>query len=266
MCEMNVTTNLTRLAAVAAMLFVLNGTQAYAQAMIDEGAQNITTPLGGTTTAANFSFNTFDSTLGTLTSVEIVLDNVTLSGTATGTNNSNVDVPPFESGGPEDIYVNLVGTLTVTTSAGGANDVLSARDSANNGTTNVAVGASTGPPTPFVYTNSPSAPPGSNQTISSPSGAYSSPGGSTSITLTVTASHFGVTGESFASAGSSADYISGSYNGGATALGSVDVIYTYTPVPEPAQTAVWMLAFGLCLLGSRKLFQNPGGFGMMARI
>ncbi len=241
----------TRLIPALAMFLAFTGARSFGQSMISEPVQNFS-GLGGTSTADTFNFSTFNTSLGTLTSVEIELENVTLSGTAIGTNNSNVNLPNGDTNGPEDIYVNLGGTLTVT-SPGGINEALHAVDTLDNGQTEVAVGAST--PT-YTYTNTPATPSSNNQSTTSSLASYTSGSGS-SVTITVTPSHFGVTGQAYASADSTANYVSGTYNGGATAAGSVEVIYTYTPVPEPAQTAAWMLGFvGMVLVGRKYLSRS----------
>jgi hypothetical protein len=250
---MNATSYMARLAAVLALSLILPGTHALGQVMIDSGSGVQTfTNLGGTSTADPISFDSFNSSLGTLDSVEIVLSNVTLSGSAFGTNTSNVGLPNGDTNGPEDIYLNLVGTLTVTAS-GGVNSALHAEDTSDNFQTEVAVGAST---TTFTYTNIASLPSGISPTTSTTAGYLGN--GVTQITVDVTPSHFGVSGQAFASADSNANYISANYNGGATADGDVQVYYTYTAVPEPSHTAALLIGFALCLLGGRKYFRSHG--------
>lgn len=253
---MNVTTSMKRLATLLAIALALTGTQAFAQTPITEdsgsGIQAFS-GLGGTTTADPITFDTFNSSLGTLDSVQITLSGVTLSGSAQGTNNSNVGLPGGDTNGPENLRVNLIGTLDVT-SAGGIDVTLNAEDTANNSQNNIAVGSST---VVFNYNDVASSPSSGNQSTVTSLGSYLG-NGTTQITVDVTPSDFAVTGAAFKSSGSTANYVSGSFNGAATAGGDVQVQYTYTPVPEPGQTAAWMIGFALCVLGGRKYFQNRG--------
>ena len=211
--------------------------------------------LGGTSTAVPLSFNSFNSSLGTLNSIQIILQNVTLSGAATGTNNSNVNLPSGDTNGPEDIYVDLTGRLTVS-AASVTNIVLRVTDTAGNGQTEIAVGAST--PT-YTYTDIAVSTVGGNTTSASTNLSSYIGDGTTQITVNVTPSQFGVSGQAFASVDSSANYVSGSYTGGATGSGQVELLYNYTPVPEPSKTAACMIGFALCLLAGRKYFSGHLG-------
>jgi len=238
-----------RLASMLAVTLVLTGTQAFGQPVTIDSGSGIESfsGLGGTSTATPLTFDSFNTSLGTLDSVQVVLENVALSGSAYGTNTSNVGLPIGDTNGPEDIYLNLVGTLTVT-SSGGINIPLHATDTADNYQTEVQPGSST---TTFTYTDVAATPATSNQTITTSLTSYEGTG-TASVTVDVTPSHFGVTGSDFASADSTANYVSANYNGGATGSGGVEVYYTYTPVPEPAQAAALMIGFGLCLLVGRR--------------
>ena len=240
-----------RVALVLASTLVLGG-QAFAQSIMYTPVQTQTfTGLGGTSTATPLSFYSFNSALGTLTSVQIILQNVTLSGSAFGTNTANSSTPPGDTIGNEDILLNLRGTLTVT-SAAGFNVVLNAVDTADNAQNEVVPGAST---STFTYTDVPGSPSSNTQTKTSGLTSYEG-NGSTTVTVNVTPTHFGVQGQAYASASSSANYISANYNGGATASGEVQVIYYYAPVPEPAETAMWMLGFVLVVGFGRKYLRR----------
>lgn len=200
-------------------------------------------------TEINLNFATYNSSLGQLTSVEVVLENVTLSGTAMGTNNSGSNPP--EVGGPETIRIFLTGTIDVT-----AVDNIDVNLSANSPyyvQYNVPINGTIS----NTFTNAAGSPSGNTQTITGTPPSYSEVAGYegdgvTTVPVTVTPSFFGVSGVATASPGSTANYVSASYNGSATASGTVYIEYTYTPAPEPAETAAWMLGLGICIILGRK--------------
>ncbi len=251
--------SLARIALILASTVLLGG-QAFAQSIMYTPVQTQTfTGLGGTSTATPLSFYSFNTALGTLTSVQIILQNVTLSGSAFGTNTSNIGTPPGDTYGNEDILLNLRGTLTVT-SAAGFNVVLNAVDTVDNGQLEVVPGASTAT---FTYTNVPGSPSNNSQTKTTGLTSYEG-NGTTTVTVNVTPTHFGVQGQAYQSASSSANYISANYNGGATASGAVQVIYYYAPVPEPAETAMWMLGFVLMIGVGRKYLRRQEPVAQLA--
>ena len=44
--------------------------------------------------------------------------------------------------------------------------------------------------------------------------------------------------------------------------GTIILTYNYTPVPEPAQTASWMLGFAACLLLGRTYLRNRSALSL----
>src|SRR5579871_3577263 len=79
----------TRILQAAVLALTLAGTQAFAQSEIL--TQTFTNQSPG---SLNLNFDTFNSSLGTLDSVEISLVNVSVSGSAYATNISNLLAPP----------------------------------------------------------------------------------------------------------------------------------------------------------------------------
>ena len=248
---MNASSAKSRIGQVLALVLVLTGSQAFGQTVTQTMSFS---GLGGSSSTVPFNFLSFNSALGTLTSVEVILENVALSGSATGTNNSNVGLPGGDTNGPEDLYINLTGRLQVT-SSGGVNVNLNATDTDDNVATEIAVGASS--PT-YLYSGVPSSPSTMNQTTTTTAGYVGN--GSTTITVNVRPSAFGATGTAVASADSTANFVSGSFSGGATGSGTLVLIYNYTPVPEPTKTAAIMIGFALCVLVGRNYYKGNGGF------
>jgi hypothetical protein len=81
---MNATPAVTLLGRLVVVALFLAGGQSYAQTFTDP-SQSFSN-LGSATVPFNFA--TFNSSLGTLDSVEVILENVTLTGSASGTNKS----------------------------------------------------------------------------------------------------------------------------------------------------------------------------------
>jgi hypothetical protein len=251
---MNATSAKSRLGQVLALALVLTGSHAFADSQLDffynftgvSGNGSVSTPV-----------TAFDSTLGTLTGVEIEIVSPVLNGTAQGTNTGN---------GPENITVNLGGSVFVDTSGTGiipgTNDATTGFNIVDNtfpphGGTNIAVGGMTGD---FTYLNTPGTVIAGNPaaTITSPPDSLTgyTTTESSSFTVTVTGSNIQVTGGATSVSGTST--VGVNLAGSASVSGTIEVIYTYTPAPEPSKTAACMIGFALCVLVGRNYFKGRG--------
>lgn len=175
---------------------------------------------------AALNFDGFNTTLGTLQSVELVLTE-TLSGTATGTNNSS---------GTVSTSFEIQNTGVVVNSGAGIN--ISATNAQISPTVDIAPATTAGP---FDLGGSSSA----SQTFSSNLGFFESP-------YVLTAKDTGL--ESLSGGG-------GNINASFTDTGkvSVEAIYTYgsTPVPEPGSLLLLgtgVLGLGMVMSRRRHMF------------
>ncbi len=236
-----------RFGALVVLGFILCGSPAPAQPLITQ-EQSFSNASG--TSPISFSFNTFDTSTGnTLDYVEVSLTDLTFSGSAQGINEGSVN---------EAIYVNLEDGLAVTAPSG-INNSFSIMDSKDYGELDVAPGATAGP---FSYTQNPANITSGfpNKTLSSMSSdlsPYTTADGE-SVTVTVTPSGIVVSGYGVNSSDGTmgtAPLVSGS----GSIDGNVSLIYTYaTPVPEPSESAAWMIGFSLCILGGRTFLKRRG--------
>jgi len=226
-----------------ALALVLTGTHAFAQSPIIQ-TQSFSNAGPGSNP---YTFNSFNSSLGTLTGVTIELSSISTAGTATVYNISNLPIP-LGSGGPgyaEDLTGGFSNTFTATSSTSGSDQFSVVVTSNTQTQLNVAAGSNfttgtlngTQVPNPSDF----SAPDIANYVGS----------GTATITITLNASTT-VIASGFA--GSNQVYVAG--NASALAAGNVSLIYTYTPVPEPSKTAAAMIGFTLVILLGRKYFKG----------
>jgi len=241
---MNVASALSRLSQLVVLALVLTGSHAFGQATLTQ-MQSFTDVSG--TTPIPFSFATFDPSQGTLNSVTIELINVSLTGTAQGTNDLPSDT--------EDILVNLTGNIKVSAASGTSNPNLNLTVIDNQGNEDLVVAPGASTPV-YNYSNS-----STLNTQGAPSSTVTAvtpyiDNGSANITVTVTPNHIGVTGSAFDN--STGNAATATFTGSATVSGTLEVIYNYTaaPVPEPSKTAACMIGFALCVLVGRNYFKS----------
>lgn len=215
-------TFLPRYCLILLLTWSLAGLHALAQSTIIQSGSfaDVSDPANQTLT-----INQFDSSQGTLTSVEIEMSDVYIDGTASVTNNNN---------NRHSFTISLAGDYSITDSTGNTVDVSLTTASHNSGN---------------LYRN---------QTYTTPTETNSTPGSgsitfsdSTSLTPYIGTGTTTLTLASDNSVTLSSGTGNYSLSQTSTGSGSYTVIYTYTPVPEPSQTAACMLGFGLCLLLGR---------------
>jgi hypothetical protein len=204
-------------------------------------------PDTGTGASGTISFASFNESLGTLTQVDLSLVSVTVSGTVTVTNTN-------PNGGSNEVFhnVTLDGDYTVTDSANQTVNVDPATSPVNSGT--IAPQGTFVAPTPTGGTSPAAATVNTDLLLGTNNlGIYETAGNGT-ITVNLTSA-------SFYSLGVSGGNASETLN--SNGAGTLEVTYIYT-VPEPSQTAAWMLGFGLVLLIGRS-FLKKFEFGSLAR-
>lgn len=231
-------------------LALTSATPVYSQTLL---TQTQTMSFSGISSSSiNLNFLTFNSTTGSsLVSVQVFLEGVKLSGTANGVNDSGT-----VNGGLEDLRMQLTGTLDVT-----AVDSIDVQLTATSPFYSQ-LGVSNVPPNNTIthtFLNVAGTPSNNSQEIDGTPFAYPEVNGykgdgTSTVTVTVTPSFFGVTGLATKSSGSTATVVNGSFGGSATASGTVRIVYTYAPVPEPTETAAWMLGLAVCVMVGRKYF------------
>ena len=203
-----------RLTWIAALAFAALGHSAQA------GTITQIDPYGPSSTPFStlLTFNTFDTSLGTLTSVTITV-------TETGTVTSSVT----NTGTTSESYTaaSSTGTVTVTGPAGAT--------TSTSLSTSPASGTIGGGNTLVVGTNTGTASPATVSVPTADFPSYETPPASLTYTVTaagtVTSTGTSPSGDVF-------------FGGGATVSGNVEVVYNYTTtVPEPASFA--MLALGM---------------------
>jgi hypothetical protein len=253
--EMNAISSMTRLAALLAISLALAGTQSFGQSMISPPQSPLAFTVSGFSGSENLTFNGFNNALGTLTSVTIDLTNVQVGGYATLTANTtgqSITLASLEgeyevTDGTNNVQITVLSPSAASSfppTAVSNGDTYFVGGTAGSGQVgNGYIGTSTTPPGNFVQALS--SPQNATPTVIT-TGLSFYEGGSNSVTLTL---------DSLNELDSNT---SGGFNTSVfgTGTGDLSVVYTYTPVPEPAQTAAWMIGFGLCVLGGRKYFQR----------
>jgi len=218
------------------LLFVLtilfNSSLAFGQSTITQvgSFSNVPDPADQT-----LSFNKFDPSLGTLTSVEIDLTNVFVTGTASVTNNS---------GGNSKYTISLTGDYAITDSLSNQASVVLTTPSQST-TGNLKDGNT------FTTITETNATAGSGSVIFSNPASLALYIGTGTTGSTVVLSSANSVDVTFGASPYSTLPIS-------TGSGSYDLIYTYTPVPEPSKTAAMMIGFAMCLFLGRA-FHRKGG-------
>ncbi len=179
----------------------------------------------------------FNPSLGTLTEVTLELSNVYVVGTASVQNTT---------GDYQDYSISLAGQYKISDTSGNR----------------ITIALTT--PT-YTTIGNPSYPLGlpNGATFTTPSETNSTPGGGlVNITDGSISAYIGTgtTATLVSLKSSNGVTVSGPspYNTNSSSLGSgtYEIIYTYTAVPEPAQTAAWMIAFAGLVLVGRKYFRR----------
>jgi|GEM_PF-2142039 len=248
---MNATSALSQLGRVLALVLVFTGSHVFAQSPIVQ-TQSFSNAGPGTTP---YTFNKFDSSLGTLTGVTIELSGISTAGSATIYNTSGYPVIFGGSGGPgynEDLTGGFTNTFVATSSTSGSDSMTVVVTS--NTQTQLSVPPGTSPT--YAGNNFTT---GTLNGTQSPSPADFSAGdlanyigsGTGTITISLNSS---TTVIASGNAGSNQVYVAG--NASALASGNVNLIYSYTPVPEPSKTAAAMIGFTLVILVGRKYFKG----------
>jgi len=228
---MKLTSGHFRFGLLLAAALALAGAQAFGQSTITQTNTFSSLPDPAD---QDLIFNQFDPSLGTLTSVQIDLTNVVVSGTASVTN---------ESGGKSRYTISLAGDYVITDSHGKTVDVTLTTPTQNSG--NISSG------TTFTTTTETSAPVGVKSVLFSdaPSLAPYIGNGTTGATVVLTSDN-------------SVDVVSGATPNTtsqiSTGSGTYELIYTYTPVPEPSKSAIFTIGFAMCLLVGRTFMKRRG--------
>ena len=233
--EMNAKNLMSRSALLLLLLFVVSRTPVFGQGVITQdltfSQYNLGSDTGPPGTTGSKPYNLFNEQLGTLTEVEISLENVVVSG--------SVNVENGSSSAETYTNITLDGVYTVMDSFGHSVTLsIQSTPPVSLGPINPGANMSTptisGGPAPTQTTN-----------IFVPNiGGFESPTGVGTTTLTLTShDQQSVTG-------------TGTFTGTQTSTGVGDVVltYIYTPVPEPTQTAIWLMGFAVCVLAVRKYF------------
>ena len=258
----------SRLGLLLAIAFIFTGTSAFGQnfAQTDSfsgyNAQSVT--------ADDLGFDTFNQEIvlgnipvgATLTSVQLELLNVTGAASGTVTNNSSstaVNVTYNLSGNnflsttyngsqfpPGNDLVDLTfnaGTIGVGTgSSGSTGGSLAPNQTVNIPTTGTIALSTTNTSTTIL----------NNGSDPSDIAYFTSNGGGANLTVFLTGNlSIGANGTIEGPGGQL------SSTGVETSDGMAEIIYNYTTVPEPRETAAWMLAFAACLLVGRKFLRRP---------
>ncbi len=214
--------------------------------------------FSGTTESTTVSFTGFNTALGTLTGVVIDLTNVQVSGYATLTANTGGQTISsaylYSNFSLNDVSDSQQVSVTVQTtsyaSPGSPTSVSSGQTYFVGGGTpaspgNGYVGNSATPPSGFVNATSPTQN-GTPATVTTNLSSYEGSG----TTVLLDLSGYNVL----------SSITSGGFNTSVddTTVADVTLYYTYTPVPEPSQSAMGMIAFGLVLLVGRHYFKSRG--------
>lgn len=243
--EMSAFSSISRLSlCLVIALGVMNST-ALGQSIITQTASFSNAATGDQT----FNFNQFDPSLGTLTGVTIQMMGITSTGSAIVVNTSSYDFP-IGAGAPgynENLTGGFTNTFTATSSTSGA-DTVSVSVISNTQTQNNVTAGGSFTTSALSGTQSPNP---QNFAVSDIANYIGTGSGTITITLNaVTQANVSAT------AGTNTAFVGG--NASALASGTVNLIYTYTPVPEPSQTAGCMILFALCLLAGRHYFKGRG--------
>lgn len=186
--------------------------------------------------------NPYSGTLGQLTSVQIGLINFSVTGSATVKNTTDTNPPPVN----EDVTVFFSSNYTFK-------DTLTPVDTVS---LNIVTGTQswTGvTPGTTVTTNSLTGTQSGSvlSSVSSANWADYIPSSTTPVVLSA-----GAVSSLFTSATSTQGNNANSSSGSTLTTGTLQIIYTYTAVPEPRETAGMFIGFAVLLLAARKYFRS----------
>lgn len=213
-------------------LFILSGGLSYGQSTLDETQTINFSDLSDPVNQA-FTFNTFNTSLGTLDSVDLTLSNVYVSGTASVTN---------DSGASGTYHMSLQGDYTVsdqTYGNGNAAEALVETPTVKSG--------SVGPGDTFTIGTI------TNPVVNSSPGGYATTGLFTSETSQTDGLSYYVSGDpaTLLLYLNNANTVSlsgpnGNFSQSSVGSGTITLEYNYTPaaVPEPSTLALWIFGIG----------------------